>query len=164
MLFGQRRRVGARLLGDRQHHARGSPLTAASPRLTCAPSTTRATCRSSTGRSAVARTTTSSSSSMVWMRPSERTRNSLPPRFEIAAGGVVVAFGDGVLDLGQRDTVVAQAFGIDEHLELLAPAAHRHHLRDAGNRQEPLPHHPVGQRAKFHRAGLAPFAPHADTA
>ena len=62
----------------------------------------------------------------------------------------------------QRDAVLQQRVGIDQHLKLLAAAAHRDHLRDAGNREQPLPHDPIGQRADLDRVGLAAFAPHAD--
>ena len=55
------------------------PLTAASPRLICCPSTMRATWPSKIGRSADGLTTTCYSSLMSLIRPSERTNSSLPP-------------------------------------------------------------------------------------
>ena len=57
----------------------GCPLTAASPRFTCGASATRATCDSTTDRSADGFTTTASRSPMLWMRPIERTSSSLSP-------------------------------------------------------------------------------------
>ena len=81
---------------------------------------------------------------------------------QVAARGVGVAGRHRPLDLVERDAVAAQRVGIDQHLVLLAAAAHRNDLRDARNRQQPLPHDPIGQRANLHRRGFAAFAPHAD--
>ena len=80
---------------------------------------------------------------------------------EVAPRGVGVAGLHGGLHLVEREAILQEQFRIDEHLELLPPAAHRHHLRDAGDRQQPLPHHPVCQRADLHRRRGVVFARHA---
>ena len=84
------------------------------------------------------------------------------PLVQIAAGGVGVARPDGGLDLLERHAELEELLGIDEHLELLPAPPHRHDLGDAGDREQPLPHHPVGERSDFDRRSRAVLAPHAD--
>ena len=47
-------------------------------------------------------------------------------------------------------------------LLLLPLAAHYDHLRNAWNREQPLPNSPVGQRPQLHRRGGAVLAVHAE--
>ena len=68
---------------------------------------------------------------------------------QVAAGDVAVALLEGRFDLVQVDAVGEHRVGVDEHLKLLASPTHRKDLRDAGNGQEPLPNHPIGQACGF---------------
>ncbi len=79
---------------------------------------------------------------------------------EVSPRRVGVAVLHGQLDLVQRHAVSPQCVRVDQHLKLLATAAHRKHLRDAGDCQQPLPYHPVGQRPQLQRVGRPVFAPH----
>ena len=54
----------------------------------------------------------------------------------------------------QRDAESQEQVGIDQHLKLLSLAAHHDHLRDAGDREQPLSHDPVGERAELHWRGI----------
>ena len=81
---------------------------------------------------------------------------------EIPTCGIGVTRLHRQLDVFERDPEAEQEPRIDEHLELLAAASHRHHLGDTGNREESLPHDPVGEGSHLHRRRLVVLAPHAD--
>ena len=84
--------------------------------------------------------------------PAERSHEQfVAPLVQVAAGGVGIARLYGRLHLREADAILQEQRRIDEHLELLPSAPHRDDLRDAGDRQQPLPHHPVGQRADLDR-------------
>ena len=55
-----------------------------------------------------------------------------------------------LLDLLQRHVVFQQRGGIDQHLVLLAVAAHDEDLGDARDLEQPRPDHPVGGRPQVH--------------
>ena len=84
--------------------------------------------------------------------PAERTDQELvAPLVEIAAGGVGIAGLHRGLHLPERESILEQRFRVHEHLKLLPAAPHRHDLSHAGNGEQPLPHHPVGQRSDLDR-------------
>lgn len=140
----------------------GEPSIAESPRLIWAPSTMRATCPSSTGRSRSAFTTTDSRSLRFSTRPMGPNEEFVVADVEVAAGGVVVGPGQRGLDVLQRDAVLHERFGVHEDLELEAAAPHRHHLGDAGEREQAPSDDPIGDRANLGRRRLPRFAEHAD--
>ena len=72
------------------------------------------------------------------------------PLLQKAAAGVEIVGFDRRLDLLQRDVVLLQLGGIDQHLILLAVAAHDDHLGDAGQLEQPRPDHPIGSRPQVH--------------
>ena len=82
--------------------------------------------------------------------------------FQKPAGGVVLGF------LGRGDDLIeahpegGELLGDREHLVLLHAAANRDHLRNARDREQPLAHGPVGERADVHGRGGAGFALQAD--
>jgi hypothetical protein len=59
-----------------------------------------------------------------------------------------------LVDLRQRQLVLGELLGIDDDLVLLGLAAHGVDLDDAGDRAQPVGHHPVEQRPQLHRRVL----------
>ena len=93
--------------------------------------------------------------------PAERTNEQfVSPLIQIATGGVGIARLHRRLHLREADVVAEEERRIDEYLELLSSSPHRHDLRDAGDRQQPLPHDPIGQRADLDRGRGPGFACH----
>ena len=78
----------------------------------------------------------------------------LRPLPQDAAAGVRVVAGERLVDVVDRDAVIAQAVRVDEHLVLLDVAAGRVDLGDAGDRAEQRPHHPVLYRAPLEQLVL----------
>ena len=85
-----------------------------------------------------------------------------PLIIQVSTGGVLIAFTDRLLDIVQRHAEPQHLIRIDQNLKLLPSPTHGEDLRHAWDRQEPLPHDPVRQRAYLQRTCLAGLAPHAD--
>ena len=82
--------------------------------------------------------------------------------FQEAAGGVALRLPGGGNDLLQADAVGGEFFRRRQDLILLHAPADGDHLRNAGDREQPLAHGPVGERADVHRGRRAGFALQAD--
>ena len=133
-LLGQQPRVGARLLGDGEHHGRravdGRIAASDLRRLDHAGHLAQEHGPLAVGLDHHVLDVLDA------LEPPDRADQVLAgAAVQIAARGVGVAGGHRLLDLVQRHAVVAQRVGIDQHLKLLASAAHRDDLGDARDRQ-----------------------------
>ena len=70
---------------------------------------------------------------------------------DVAAADVAVVLLEHVEDLGERQVVLGEPLGIDDHLVLLGLAAHGVDLDDAGHGAQLPRHVPIEQRAQLHR-------------
>ena len=77
-----------------------------------------------------------------------------------SAAGIDAELVQGQFDLLVGDAEAAQRRRIGRDPVLPDLAAHRNHLRDAGDRQQPRPHHEIGGLADLHRR--SPVAGHRD--